>query len=308
MEKDDLIKRWLKDELTASERKMFESAREFEDINKLSTALKHFKAPDYNTDTHYKQIQEQTFICSKNNVSWNVKKFIPHIAATIGILIIISYLSFIIQPFSNKQTNGWISRDSGIYLPDSSFVSLNKESKIRYSQKNWDQNRSVELQGEAYFKVNKGSRFTVITKQGIVSVLGTKFDVKDRPAYYEVTCFSGLVKVESTNSKNTVLLKPHKRFCIINKKEVSTTLVSNPKPDWLNGESSFTSIPFHQVIDEIERQYKVKITTKGIDEDFLFTGGFTHNNLEMALKAITIPVNLHYEIKNDKVVITVDTK
>ena len=55
------------------------------------------------------------------------------------------------------KTNG-LKRDKKPLstLPDHSEVVLNADSEITYKKSNWDTNRKLELQGEAYFKVAKG--------------------------------------------------------------------------------------------------------------------------------------------------------
>jgi transmembrane sensor len=41
----------------------------------------------------------------------------------------------------------------------------------------WSKERTLSLEGEAFFEVQKGSKFSVVTSDGIVEVLGTSFDV-----------------------------------------------------------------------------------------------------------------------------------
>ena len=60
-------------------------------------------------------------------------------------------------------------------------------------------------------------------------------------------------------------------------------------------------MPFSQVIAEFERQYNVTFSVNTIDTNQLFTGSFAHNNLDIALQAITIPLNLAYTKNNNKI-------
>ena len=132
----------------------------------------------------------------------------------------------------------------------------------------------------------------VITNDGTVSVLGTQFNVKQRGSYFEVTCFEGLVSV--AHNGKTVKLKPGNSFKVIDGKQITEGKENILQPLWLEGESSFKSVPLKYVITELENQYKESITTENIDTSRLFTGSFTHNNLDLALKSITIPLNLSY--------------
>ncbi len=301
MTNEDLIKKWLSGELSDTEKKEFENSDEFTEINKLMQALKSFKAPEYNAENEYKNLFQEKPVISL----YDRFKPVLKIAAIFIVLLTVSYFSYNYLNTIDENAK-WIADINKVYLPDSSYVSLNKASKIRFSEKEWQEERNVELDGEAFFKVKKGSKFNVKTRHGIVSVLGTQFNVKDRGDYYEVSCYSGLVKVQA--KQNTVLLKPGSVFRIINGQEEQYTVSNKLKPDWLNGESSFKSVPLSYVINEFERQYKVSVETKNINLNQLFTGGFTHNNMEIALKSITIPVNLTYKIKGDKIIIHFEDK
>jgi len=63
--------------------------------------------------------------------------------------------------------------------------------------------------------------------------------------------------------------------------------------------SIFRSLPYKTVIAEFERQYNVKLTLVDIDTEQLFTGSFTHDNIELALKSITLPLHATYS-KSDR--------
>ena len=99
--------------------------------------------------------------------------------------------------FNNPETifETLASEKISIELPDHSKVDLNAQSSIAFNSKNWKNNRAIKLNGEAFFKVAKGSVFDVKTKQGVVTVVGTQFNVKQRDNYFEVKCFEGIVKV-----------------------------------------------------------------------------------------------------------------
>ena len=56
------------------------------------------------------------------------------------------------------------SQKQEISLPDNSQVSLNALSSVTYNESSWDENRELTLNGEAFFKVEKGSTFEVKTK------------------------------------------------------------------------------------------------------------------------------------------------
>ena len=305
MTNEDRVRKWLANELSDSERKEFEGTETFAKVDRLLRAVDSFKAPEYDIDGEFCKLSEG--VLNKKRAVSLFERFSPvfRIAAIVVVAFLIGFLSYS-HLFTSSDGQVWIAEQSEVFLPDSSFVRLNADSKISFSADEWSDDRSVVLKGEAFFRVKKGSRFDVKTPQGVVSVLGTVFNVKDWDAYYEVTCFSGSVRVVSAQS--TVVLKPGMAYRIINDKEDNYTVSNLEKPEWINGESSFDSVPFNLVIKELERQYKVSVKTVDVDLNQLFTGSFSHNNLEIALKAITIPINSSFKINGNQIVISFEGK
>lgn len=305
MVNEEIIKKWLANELSEEEKLEFESTEAYTEVRKLSDALQAFKAPAYNADEEYKKLSDKVFHAHKTVSLYQYMKPVLKIATLFIITFTIGYFLYNSIYPSRKQQE-WIAEQAEVYLPDSSLAMVNTGSKIRFTEKTWINERNVELQGEAFFKVKKGSQFNVKTNQGIVTVLGTHFNVKDWGNYYEVVCYSGMVKVST--KLDTVFLRPTEAFRIINNKKENFTIANKPMPAWTQGESSFNSVPLKYVFAELERQYKIKIETKNVELNQLFTGSFSNNNLNIALESVTIPVNLTYVMNDNKVVITLENK
>jgi transmembrane sensor len=224
------------------------------------------------------------------------------VAAVILLVLSVGYFAFD-RFYGGEGSAVWISEQGSVYLPDSSYVTLNADSRIRYADRSWNRERTLELQGEAFFSVKEGAQFRVRTPQGVVTVLGTEFSVTDRENYFQVTCYSGSVEVSAGNSP--VILLPNLAFRIVDGREETLTTAEKEGPGWLRGESNFRSVPFGFVIRELERQYRVTVETGEVDLQQLFTGSFSHDDLETALEAVTVPANLKYEINENKIVIAV---
>jgi hypothetical protein len=62
------------------------------------------------------------------------------------------------------------------------------------------------------------------------------------------------------------------------------------------------------VFGELERQYKIQITTEKINLSRLFSGAFTHNNIENALISITKPMNLSYKWDSKNSIVIYDVE
>jgi len=289
MDKEYLNKKWLEGRLTDEEQDAFEAI----DDNELLKQIIE-KAPAFSV-SNFSEAQDYEVLKSKNSFPKKRNWLIPMYRIA-GILVIAFgiYFLFFFSNSINIETS--IGEKVMVQLPDASQVMLNAVSEISYNEKAWENNRELILEGEAFFKVAKGSTFDVITSTGKVSVLGTQFNVKQRKNLFEVYCFEGLVAV--TYGKETLKLLPGNIYRIINGKVMSDVISNKEKPFWIDGTSYFKKVPFYEVVKELERQYEVLITVNQKYENLLFTGGFTHKNLEEALESITTPLKLVYDLES----------
>ena len=297
MESNKYIKKWLEGSLTEEERLQFEATEDYRSLKKLLNSVSSFKAPGYDQEKELTKLLKKRSRESKHiQLSW-IRPLL-RVAAVLVVLITATFYFYVNKTTSVETV---ASEKMEIYLPDSSFVQLNASSTISYKKNRWDENRSLKLDGEAFFEVHKGSRFDVETKMGTVSVLGTSFNVKSRPSYFEVVCYEGLVQV--SNQNEVTKLEPGNSFRLLNGKVESFRGLTAHGPAWLDNESSFISVPLDLVFLEFERQYNVSVNKDGIDTSRLFTGRFPNNNITLALQVITEPFGLEFKFEKKNLVI-----
>jgi len=295
MDKEYLIKKWLDNELNAQEFEAFKNLEDYEALITLNNNLQHFKAENYDTTIELNKLKANLKPQQISNQQTHWLKPLMRIAAILAICFSFYYYTTTLDTMVSTLA----SQKTMIELPDASNVSLNAKSFLTFNKKNWDKARDVELNGEAFFKVAKGSTFNVITNTGTVTVYGTEFNVKQRDNYFEVICYEGLVGV-NYNSHETKL-KPGDSFLIIDGEIIAKEKENSTTPSWLNNESQFISLPYNQVVSEFERQYNVTINSDNIDTKQLFTGSFSHNNIDVAIKAITLPLHITYSKNNNTI-------
>ncbi len=293
MKKKDIIKKWLdSQQLTQVESEAFKNLDAYDSYVKISETAKKFKAPEYDVEENLSGLQADL----KNRPVQTSRSFVKILLKIAAIFVIGlgTYFAF----FNDRSVNvaTLVSEKKSITLPDQSILRLNALSSIKYNKKQWEDNRAVDLEGEAYFKVAKGKKFDVRTKSGIVSVIGTAFNVKQRKNYFEVICYEGVVSVSYNDE--TAYLRAGDGIEITDNKASKKTTPSKI-PEWIRGKSLFLSVPYSQVLKELEWQYGVTIIAKNIDQTKLFTGNFVHSNIEYALQSITIPMRLQYKINNN---------
>ncbi|GAA4817558.1 FecR family protein [Litoribaculum gwangyangense] len=297
MDKEYLIQKWLNEALTDDEKTAFDKLDDAELNQLIVENARHFKA------SHFDNLKDFNIFKSQYELSKNkVKKFnkLAPFLRIAGVLVVSLGIYFTF--FANHHTHieTLASQKATIELPDHSIVELNALSSIEYNDKNWKNNRVLTLDGEAYFKVEQGKTFDVNTKIGVVTVVGTAFNVKQRNNYFEVKCFEGIVKVVSDSIERQLVAGDI--FQILEGKFYEGKVLSN-SPKWQQNISEFYAIPVKEVLSELERQYNIEVIIKNIDANRLFTGGFPNDNLENALIAITQPMNMTYELSSSKLVI-----
>lgn len=293
MKREELISKWLDNNLNNQEFEAFKKLEDYDDLVKLNTNLQAFKADDYNTSFELENVLSA--IKSKKQAPTHWLKPFMRVAAILAVCFSLYYFTTTIDTTISTE----YAQKTTIELPDASSVSLNAKSNLVFNKKDWKQDREVTLQGEAFFKVAKGSSFKVKTTSGTVTVYGTQFNVKQRDNYFEVICYEGLVGV-TYNSQETKL-KPGNSFLIIDGKTIAKEKENRTMPSWLNNASTFRSLPYKTVIAEFERQYNVQVTLLGIDSNQLFSGSFAHDNIELALKSITLPLHATYSKSNNTI-------
>ena len=297
MKNEKEIVKWFNNELSSQELEDLKQSENVQTLEKIEHYATQLRAPKVDTVAALDRFNNRKSGMKKTKIRTLNFTVLYKAAAVFAVMLTSAYFLF----FNTTATfETQLAQTKSVILPDSSKVLLNSESKLSFDEKNWADNRALTLDGEAYFKVQKGQTFSVNTTAGIVQVLGTQFNVKERKNYFEVHCYEGLVSVKYHNE--TIKLPPGKTFRVINGKIENVADYTAANPSWLQQESSFTKIPLDQVIAELERQYDIKIKPQGIDTSKLFTGSFTHTDKDIALQAVTIPLKLSYRVQGKNII------
>lgn len=289
---DVYLAKWIAGELSDAELKSIVGASDFKAFLKIRRALEVQEDLDSPVSKSFDTIETKLQPKKPKLISL-YSRWAIGIAASL--LVIFGIFNF----FDNSEVS--ISTDFGqhqnVTLIDGSEVILNSKSNLIYDEDNWHNNRLIELDGEAYFKVAKGQTFTVKTPNGNVQVLGTQFNVNSTKDFFHVICYEGKVKVKTIDSENYILT-PNKSVRKINGNSSQLVNIKDDEPTWIKGETTFRSVPLYVVITALENQYNLDIDAQEVDKSINYTGAFPHDNLETALKVIFQPLNIDYKIKH----------
>lgn len=186
-------------------------------------------------------------------------------------------------------------------LPDGSKVELNAGTSIRYQKDTWADSRLVSLEGEAFFQVEKGSRFVVETPKGTVEVLGTSFNINTFEGRFDVLCYTGRVQVSADGSEE-VLTAGQLAQWAANGWQTDNFDVTD-SPGWKRGQFEYDNTPLRQVFAEMERQFAVRIEAPDSILARNYSGSFERNSLDSALYRVAWPMELEARQEGEVLVI-----
>tara|TARA_R110002033_G_scaffold45827_6_gene89963 strand:- start:3164 stop:4096 length:933 start_codon:yes stop_codon:yes gene_type:complete len=297
IDKDVFLAQWLDGQLSDIELKNLVSEADFKVYKKLKKGIEVSEKLEAPIDQSFVEIQKR--ITQKQQekqpkVRPLYRNWIVGVAASIVLL----FGLFSLFGNDNVIIETGFGENKTIALLDGSEVILNSKSKITYDKDDWENNRVLTLDGEAYFKVEKGNTFIVKTANGFVTVLGTQFNVNSTNDFFDVVCYEGKVSVNTTTSEHVLL--PTNSLRKINGDPTELSKTQLIKPTWVSGESTFKSVPIKYVISALEDQYNLSFNSESIDDSIIFTGSFPHNNIDVALKTVFETMNIKYSEKEER--------
>lgn len=203
-----------------------------------------------------------------------------------------------------------VGQISEITLPDGTIVWLGAASSLEYPEEFSDENRTVQLNGQAFFEVEYDHARPFIVESGpfTTHVLGTAFNVR---AYHDdadmdVTLASGKVEVFIHRNDQKQTLEPNQRLRyndLQGLSEVEHVDASLAKV-WTQRELVFIRENFATIAKTFERWHGVQFV---FEDETLKEETFVYHFKELSLTNSLIVLNeladFDYEIDNDTVFI-----
>jgi len=297
---------WLEGKISSEEAAKNSTDASFDAFEKFVEGAKHFDVPRVTSKQQAWQQLEDKISAQQHSpkvISISRRNWLIGVAAS----FILALGAFFLLPSPESDQpyfNTGLAESQLIYLPDSSSVHLNAVSNVSYSEETWDNNRVVQLEGEAFFDVKRGSKFQVVTSTGTVTVLGTSFNVREREGKLIVACKTGKVGVATSGAEEMTIITPGETVSIVNNEitevqEINTRRIAS----WIDNEFDFESMPLVSVFKELERQYNITIECE-FEDSFLqgtITATLATDNLKEAISDLE-------KIKNVKATYSEDGK
>lgn len=195
-----------------------------------------------------------------------------------------------------------------VILPDGTKVWLNSVSTLKFPTRFMDDERHVQLTGEAYFEVAKNPEmpFKVTVNSSTVKVLGTHFNINaydDMPST-KTTLLEGSIQI--SNGLTNKVLKPNQQSVVDKSGSMKVITADTEKAiAWKNGYFIFNRTSLREIMQQISRWYNVEVVYKGeISSEEDLAGKIKRNsNLSKTLKLLEFS-GVHFEVNDHKVIVT----
>jgi len=285
MEENYKLSKWLNDEMTTEELSEFQADKDFAIFEKIKKYSSELETPAFDEQKMLSKI-----VTSPKKEVKIIPLFKNWMVRVAAILLIGMGLLFTFRNVASSTEFTDYGVQNTFSLPDNSEVVLNSGSEIQYKKWNWDNNRSLNLEGEAFFKVAKGKKFEVNTTVGKVTVLGTQFNVKQRGNYFDVSCYEGKVKVNFGN--NEFILTKGMSVAVRDGKTIPIPPKNTLKPEWLEQEMVFYQESLPSIVAEFERHFNIELELNTTGNGQLFTGTIPAKNSDTALQILCTTYHL----------------
>ena len=196
-----------------------------------------------------------------------------------------------------------------ITLSDGTKISLGSKSILRYPVKFEENERSIQLDGEAYFEVSKNPHkpFVVNTNDLSVKVLGTHFNVNasKNQVFTTVSLLEGKVEVNLNDDQDgAYTLKPGEELSVNrnNLQVFQRKLDSVSVLGWMTKTLVFSNDKLSDAAVKIENMYGVKLVfADQATADTRLYAQFNNDKLDDVLEIICSTGNLIYSKNGNKI-------
>ncbi|MDR2810079.1 MAG: FecR domain-containing protein [Tannerellaceae bacterium] len=193
-----------------------------------------------------------------------------------------------------------------LLLPDGTKVWLNARTTLKYPVSFNEEERAMELDGEAYFEVAKDEKrpFVVHTDKGSITALGTTFNVEDYTSDNEfiTTLMSGSVRITPKNNSAAPLVLTSDRKAVWTGDSLRVEAIDDYTVyRWVEGLICFKNESVPAMMKELEKYYGVRIHVKNQQVLlYSYTGKFRHTDgIDYALRVLQKDISFKY-VRDDE--------
>jgi ferric-dicitrate binding protein FerR (iron transport regulator) len=315
----NLLTRFLADEITPEEKELLlqwkkasvDNEKQFDELQKIWQAMdKTTSKHDIDIDTEWRHLQVTLDQTMHRQVKTIPLSFLVRVAAAVLIAFGLFYFGWNFLTVKTVKTK--ITETNEIVLPDGSRVTINADSKLTYKRDFGKESRILNLQGEAFFEVQKNPDRPFIIQAGNaeIKVLGTSFNVK---AYkemnkIEVTVAEGVVSLYEKDMKQKKVLAGKGEKAVYNKQQKIVKKQANDDRNYISWKTQLIVFENDSLLNIAETlsdvYHKDIIILDPSLNNCTVTTKFENKDLETVIKVLESTLDIRLEEKEGKIFIS----
>lgn len=244
----------------------------------LMVRAQKISIPVNNGEAVWEKVSTRIARHEKNNTKYIIplKRMARWTSAAAAILVIYFTVAELMQQGKQVVHSGFGQLRS-ITLPDASIATLNGNSQIYYVR-GWrsEKPREIWLAGEASFAVKhvalknrfqEADSFKVHVNGIELTVLGTKFNIKDRRGQTEIALLEGSLRIEKKGvSAFSRIMKPGEVYMYDGRQiQKDTAKVAANSQSWTKKELNVDGYTLKDIIEILEDTYGYEVTLRAND-------------------------------------------
>ncbi|MEM9013665.1 MAG: FecR domain-containing protein [Pseudomonadota bacterium] len=219
-------------------------------------------------------------------------------------LVIVSAAIFMHSPIDTQTYATAKGQRAEYTLADNSVVTLNTDSELTVTLTH-DERRVALVRGEIMFDVVRDPQrpFVVTTPTADVSVIGTRFNIREAGPGAAISVLSGVVRVSPSDAQDTAaaattLIAGQQAAFEENGPNKLEIRTFNPDTvtSWRRGRAYYDNESLMNVVADLNRYFPASINLAEPSLSSLrVTGGFDLSNQDTAIEALTVALSLRAE-------------
>jgi len=231
------------------------------------------------------------------------------IAAVLVVGLLLTFSWFYISRMAGMERVVAENEPVEVRLADGTEVTVNRQSRLRYSKKFDQHERKVYLSGEAWFDVARDTTMPFVIDAGdaLVQVLGTSFNVnayKENPTV-EITVESGMVALSAKQDNRDLIVMKAGSGGSYNKAKGELKLIPSSDPNsisWKTRELYFEESTLQEVSELVNKVYGVNIVIMNQElASCPITVTFSDQTLEAILNVLELTLDLKVVQTGDEI-------
>jgi transmembrane sensor len=216
----------------------------------------------------------------------------------LSLLLVMSASPFFWSWINTQNYHTAKGEHTSIALSDGSHIELNTDTEL--SVQYTDNARSVKLHhGEALFTVihNSAKPFAVTAANGVITDIGTRFNVYQQASKVSVTVLEGEVSITTTDNPTPHTVKPNQQLSYDDKGQITPikSVDINTLTAWQKKQLVFKGQALIVVVEQLARYHDVSLQIADPRLQALkVSGSFPSDDLPVALNTIAnaLPIKI----------------